>query len=368
LKILIVIGTRPEAIKMAILYKKLYSVPGMHTRLLLTGQQKNIVANVLLEFGIEPDAELPSKEKHSDLSQKSAEMIVLLQDYLGEYNPDLVLVHGDTLSAYCGAYVAFMNRIPVGHVEAGLRSGNRFSPFPEEMFRILIDKMSCLYFAPTQGAVENLQEEKLSSDRIFLTGNTVVDALNEANSWHQDRTQWEKSLSEFIDQQKAYGRKLILLTMHRRENRSTEMYGVLKALKELVIKRDIAVIYTQHPSVSLQESFLDENSSQYIFNTKAMAYGPFVRLMKEVDLILSDSGGIQEEAPYLSKTVLILRKETERPEAVEEGFNCIYDMSRLGQQIEECLTKTSTRSHLYGEGYASEKIADIIEEWFKGNH
>lgn len=363
MKILIIIGTRPEAIKMAILYKLLRSNTHFQTCLCLTGQHKDLIRSVLEEFEIEPDIEFPLRMMDTGLAQKSSEIISRLQDVFILKKPQMVLVHGDTLSAYCGAYVSFLNRIPVAHVEAGLRSHSRYSPFPEEMLRSLIDRIAELHFAPSSTAVDNLLDEGVAPGSVFMTGNTGVDALMSVYKTTDLNKRIDDELIQFVRDQKSKGRKLLLLTMHRRENQGTRMLDIVRALSGMVVLKSLSVVFTHHPSVDMDDWHIEKTTRKFFYHSAPLPYSAFVWLMKQSDLILSDSGGIQEEAPYIGKPVIILRKETERPETVTDGGNNIYKLAELDKQIDRSISMRLGVSKPFGEGHASAKIVSILEDW-----
>ena len=369
--ILLVFGTRPEAIKMAPLVHKLKHNPYFHTQVCVTAQHREMLDAVLEIFDIQPDLDLNIMKKGQNLADITTQMIQELDKIYQSFKPDLVLVHGDTSTTFSASLAAFYNKIKIGHIEAGLRTGNIYSPWPEEANRKLTGVLTDFHFAPTKEAQENLLKEGYSKDKIFVTGNTVIDALFLAkdkieNSNSLD-SEYQKKFS-FLNLEK----KIILITGHRRENLDGGLENICKAVKKIAdLHPDIQFVYPVHLNPKVQDVVSNVLSKQHnIFLIKPLDYLPFVWLMKHSYLILTDSGGIQEEAPSLGIPVLVTRENTERPEALLAGTiklvgtdqkKIIDTVSLLIQNSDEYL-KMSQAINPYGDGHTSEKISQIIQK------
>jgi len=369
--ILLVFGTRPEAIKMAPLVHKLKHNPYFHTQVCVTAQHREMLDAVLEIFDIQPDFDLNIMKKGQNLADITTQMIQELDKIYQSFKPDLVLVHGDTSTTFSASLAAFYNKIKIGHIEAGLRTGNIYSPWPEEANRKLTGVLTDFHFAQTKEAQENLLKEGYSKDKIFVTGNTVIDALFLAkdkieNSNSLD-SEYQKKFS-FLNLEK----KIILITGHRRENLDGGLENICKAVKKIAdLHPDIQFVYPVHLNPKVQDVVSNVLSKQHnIFLIKPLDYLPFVWLMKHSYLILTDSGGIQEEAPSLGIPVLVTRENTERPEALLAGTiklvgtdqkKIIDTVSLLIQNSDEYL-KMSQAINPYGDGHTSEKISQIIQK------
>ncbi len=364
LKIALVFGTRPEAIKMCPLVKKLKENPNFKIITIVTAQHRQMLDSVLDLFEITPDYDLNLMKPNQDLWNLSSEIILKTKEVFDKETPDLVLVHGDTTTASMSAISAFYSRIKIGHVEAGLRTFDKDYPFPEELNRVIVDEISDLMFAPTDRAVNNL---KLNSKKgIYKTGNTVIDALLYV-------VKNKKTSLDFIGLKSDL--KTILLTSHRRENFGKPLENICLAIKDLVEKYDdIQVVYPMHLNPNVQNTArpILENIER-VKLIEPLDYVPFCNLMKKSHIILTDSGGIQEEAPALGIPVLVLRDETERPEAIEFGGvklagtnkeNIVKEVSLLLDSNQE-YDKMSKSINPYGDGRACEYIEKIILEYFK---
>jgi len=364
-KIMAVFGTRPEAIKMAPLLKALKENENYKLVITVTAQHREMLDQVMELFKLEADYDLDIMQDRQTLSGLSARIINKLDGILSQEKPDLLLVHGDTSSTFIGALTAFYNQIDIAHVEAGLRTHNKYSPFPEEMNRQLTGVLADLNFAPTSKAKANLMLENTAEDRIFVTGNTVIDALL---SVVDENYQFENQLLKKMD---FAEKKVILLTAHRRENLGQPMENIFRAVRELTAEiSDLEVIFPVHLNPVIRElskKMLADNNQIHLI--EPLDYLPFANLMARVDLVLTDSGGIQEEAPSLGKPVLVLRDTTERPEAVEAGtvlkvgteYNDIY------QQTYKLLTDSSEYNkhaaavNPYGDGQAVVRIIKAMD-------
>lgn len=367
-KIMAVFGTRPEAIKMAPLLKSLKKNGNYNLIITVTAQHREMLDQVMDLFQLEPDYDLDIMKDRQTLSGLSARIITKLDGILAEEKPDLLLVHGDTSSTFIGALTSFYHQIEIAHVEAGLRTHTKYSPFPEEMNRQLTGVLADLNFAPTQKAKENLLLENTASDKIFVTGNTVIDAL--LSVVDQDY-QFENELLKNLD---FTSKKVVLLTAHRRENLGEPMENIFRAVQRLTEKIDnLEVVFPVHLNPVIRElSKKMLAGNQQIHLIEPLDYLPFANLMARADLVLTDSGGIQEEAPSLGKPVLVLRDTTERPEAVEAGTvlkvgtdaEVIFKQSlKLLIDAEE-YQKRAAAVNPYGDGKAVERIINIIDFHF----
>lgn len=381
-KILLVFGTRPEAIKMAPLVKKLQQCKvSFKTIVCVTGQHRQMLDQVLEIFNITPDYDLNIMKSGQDLYDITSRVLLGMREILDKTKPDVVLVHGDTTTSTAAALAAFYKQIPVGHVEAGLRTFNVSSPWPEEMNRQLTARIAEYNFAPTSLSKMNLIQEHIPESKIYITGNTVIDAL----LWVINRINSDKHLKSEIQDtllQNGYdvhrldnGKKLVLITGHRRENFGDGFLSICQAIKALTEKySDVDFVYPMHLNPNVREPirhvFGDiQNSYNNIFFIEPLEYLSFVYLMEQSYLVLTDSGGIQEEAPGLGKPVLVMRDTTERPEAVEAGtvklvgtdFTTITsDVSNLIDNPDE-YSRMSFAINPYGDGKACERIIKILE-------
>jgi len=368
-KILLVFGTRPEAIKMAPVVKGLRKQADFfQVAVCVTAQHRQMLDQVLDLFDILPDFDLNIMQAGQSLSDITSRVLQGVQQVIDEYKPDIVLVHGDTTTTFAAGLAAFYRQTAVGHVEAGLRTGNIYAPWPEEMNRKLTSAITTMHFPPTSQARENLLKENVAEDKIFVTGNTVIDALFEIiDKLRSDtamRQQYEQKFS-FLDNKK----RLILVTGHRRENFGEGFENICQALKKLGSSQDVQIIYPVHLNPNVQEPvnrILHGCSDIHLIEPQD--YLPFVYLMERSYLIITDSGGVQEEAPSLGKPVLVMRETTERPEAVEAGTVQLVgiDTQRIVSQVELLLdspdnySKMSTAHNPYGDGKATERIAEVL--------
>ena len=367
-KIMAVFGTRPEAIKMAPLLKSLQKNENYKLLITVTAQHREMLDQVMELFQLKADYDLDIMRDRQTLSGLSARIITKLDGILAEEKPDLLLVHGDTSSTFIGALTSFYHQIEIAHVEAGLRTHNKYSPFPEEMNRQLTGVLADLNFAPTKGAKENLLLENTPLEKIFVTGNTVIDAL--LSVVDQDY-KFENELLKNLD---FKNKKVILMTAHRRENLGEPMKNIFEAVQRLTEKIDnLKVIFPVHLNPVIRElskKMLSGNKQIHLI--EPLDYLPFANLMARADLVLTDSGGIQEEAPALGKPVLVLRDTTERPEAVDAGtvlkvgtdIEAIYKQSlKLLTDAEE-YQKRAAAVNPYGDGRAVERIIKAIDYHF----
>jgi UDP-N-acetylglucosamine 2-epimerase (non-hydrolysing) len=369
-KILIVFGTRPEAIKMAPVVKYLGKHPSLDVKVCVTAQHREMLDQVLALFNIVPDFDLDLMLPGQDLHDLTSRILLGMRDVLKEASPDMILVHGDTTTTMAATLAAYYQRIPVAHVEAGLRTGNIYSPWPEEMNRKITGAISFAHFAPTSTARENLLREGVSAEQIHVTGNTVIDALLTISRRIDEETALQKRMKllfPFLDESK----KLILVTGHRRENFGAGFEAICNALADLAARTDVQIVYPVHLNPNVQEPVKRILSSfPYVHLIAPQDYLPFVYLMKRSHLILTDSGGIQEEAPSLGKPVLVMRDTTERPEAVAAGTVRLVGTDRETIYREAALLLDDAHSYdvmtkihnPYGDGQASVNIGNILIE------
>lgn len=367
-KVMVVFGTRPEAIKMAPVVEALRATPGVETIVAVTAQHRQMLDQVLDLFGIVPDHDLDIMQPGQTLAAVTARILQGMTDVIAECKPDVVLVHGDTNTTLSTSLAAFYNRTPVGHVEAGLRTGNMYAPWPEEANRRLTAPLSTYHFAPTEKSGENLRAEGIPASSIHVTGNTVIDALLAVVEKIRSNPELARELSSrfpFLDEQK----RLILVTGHRRENFGDGFEQICRALTAIADREDVQVVYPVHLNPSVQEPvrrILGGHPRVYLIEPQD--YLPFVFLMSRAYLIITDSGGIQEEAPSLGKPVLVMRDTTERPEAVDAGTVVLVgtDAERIFSEacrlLDDSLTYESmARAHNpYGDGQAAARIARTL--------
>ncbi|MDO4319875.1 MAG: UDP-N-acetylglucosamine 2-epimerase (non-hydrolyzing) [Bacteroidales bacterium] len=382
-KIMLVFGTRPEAIKMAPLVKALQKHPDkFETVVCVTGQHREMLDQVLSIFEIKPDYDLNIMKQGQDLYDVTARVLTGMRDVLAESQPDLVLVHGDTTTSTAAALAAFYKQIPVGHVEAGLRTHNIYSPWPEEMNRQITSRIATLDFSPTPLSRANLLAEGVADDKITVTGNTVIDALY----WVVDKIKSSAPLRDdlvgilakagYDTGRLACGKRMVLITGHRRENFGDGFISMCRAIKALSEKyTDVDFIYPMHlnPNVRkpIHEVFGDDlGNLGNLFFIEPLEYLTFVYLMEQSTIVLTDSGGIQEEAPGLGKPVLVMRDTTERPEALEAGTVKLVgtDYDKIVSEVsallddEDCFAAMAQAVNPYGDGLACERIIDFIEK------
>lgn len=359
------IGTRPEAIKMAPVVLALQADPAFDVKVLATAQHRDLLDQVLDIFAIVPDHDLNVMQANQGLPQLTARLMLGLDRYLGEVEPDLVIAQGDTTTVLVTALAAFYRRIPFAHVEAGLRTGDMASPFPEEMNRVLGGRLATLHFAPTESSRANLLREAVPAQTVHVTGNTVIDALLEVAA---------RDLPTGLEDRLAADKRLILVTAHRRENFGRPFAEVCAALNAIAdANQDVQLVYPVHPNPNVHDvAHRELGDHPRIVLTKPLDYGPFVALMKRAHLLLTDSGGVQEEAPALGKPVLVMRAETERPEAVEAGVVRLVGTDRdaiigLTQQLLDDPTAYAEMAKgvsPYGDGRAAQRIHTILRNHF----
>ena len=368
LRIMSVFGTRPEAIKMCPLVRELAGREGVESLCCVTAQHREMLDSVLNVFGVVPDRDLNIMTPRQTLSDITAKCLRGMDEAIEALRPDLILVHGDTSTTFAGALSAFYHKVPVGHVEAGLRTYDKYSPYPEEMNRKLVSAIADLYFCPTRSNRDNLLREGVT-DGLFITGNTVIDALK--TTVRSDYRFSSEELERLVDTE----RKLLLVTCHRRENYGEPMKNIMLALRQIAEENpDVELVYPVHPSPVVREAvdaylrgaprvhLIEPISADEMHNLIARSY-----------LVLTDSGGLQEEAPALGKPVLVMRRETERPEAVEAGTvrlcgviqDDIVTMTERLIRDRDAYAKMAHAVNPYGDGNACRRIADAILWYFK---
>lgn len=379
--ILLVFGTRPEAIKMAPLVKALQAQPErFRTIVCVTAQHRQMLDQVLHIFEITPDYDLDIMKPNQDLYDVTSRVLLGMRDVLREAKPDIVLVHGDTTTSTAAALAAFYQQIPVGHVEAGLRTHNIYSPWPEEMNRQITGRITTHHFAPTPLAKQNLLNENVREDQIIVTGNTVIDALYMVVEKIKNEVELQKELSDILrtsgydTNRLESNRRLVLITGHRRENFGDGFISMCTAMKDLSEKYpDVDFVYPMHLNPNVRKPIHEvfgEDLTKYdnFFFIEPLQYLEFVYLMEKSTIVLTDSGGIQEEAPGLGKPVLVMRDTTERPEALESGtvhlvgtdyYKIVGEVSTLLNDV-EAYEKMSKAVNPYGDGMACGRICDYL--------
>lgn len=374
--IFVVFGTRPEAIKMAPVVKFLQDHPEFDTTVCVTAQHRQMLDQVLSLFDIKPAIDLNLMQANQDLADVTSRALVGLRDCFRETKPDAILVHGDTTTALAAAMAGFYSGIPVGHVEAGLRTHNVHSPFPEEFNRQVISKIARWHFAPTLNSRENLLAEGVDSAHIYVTGNTVIDALYWTLERLADLDASGNQVENFLNQLLPFNwqhQRFILMTGHRRENFGSGFIQICDAIRDLAQRYpDVHVVYPVHLNPNVREPVLARLGNLHnVHLLDPLQYEPFSLLLKHCYFVLTDSGGIQEEAPSLGKPVLVMRQTTERPEAVEAGTvelvgtDINHIVSACTRLIEDAdhYKKMSEAHNPYGDGQAARRIAEIMLAW-----
>lgn len=365
IKVMSIFGTRPEAIKMAPLVKELEKCENIESIVCVTAQHREMLDQVLETFDIKPDYDLNIMKQGQTLGDVTTRALTGLEEVIKEARPDIVLVHGDTTTTFAGALAAFYNQVAIGHVEAGLRTDNKYSPYPEEMNRQMVDRLSDMYFAPTEISKNNLLKENIDESKIYITGNTAIDAMSttvDKNYTHKE-LEWIKP-----------GERMILLTAHRRENLGEPMRHIFRAIKRIVDEfDDVKVIYPIHMNPKVREVANEVfDGDDKVKLIEPLEVFDFHNFQNKSYIILTDSGGIQEEAPSLGKPVLVLRDTTERPEGISAGTLKLVgtDEGIIYEETKKLLTdskeyeRMSKASNPYGDGHASERIVDAIVEYF----
>lgn len=372
-KVAVILGTRPEAIKLAPVILRLKSDSDIDCRVCVTSQHRELLEQALQVFGVRPDTDLGLMEHDQNLSDFTARAIPAVHEYIRFEEPDLILIQGDTTSVLCAALAAFYRRVPVGHVEAGLRTGNLDSPWPEEANRELVSRLASLHFAPTEANRDNLIKEGISPERIFVTGNTVVDALFYVLDRNRENPPQVPGINE-SDWQQWIGNPLVLVTGHRRENFGAGLKSVCNALSRLAQRfPEVQFVYPVHLNPNVRGPvmrILGNSKRPNIHLIEPVPYDAFVALMDRATLILTDSGGIQEEAPSLGKPVLVTRNTSERNEAIVQataklvgtGSDDVYREVTLLLTDTEAYQRMARISQPFGDGHAAERIHKICAE------
>ena len=366
IKVMSIFGTRPEAIKMAPLIKELETRKEIESIVCVTAQHREMLDQVMNTFNIKSNYDLNIMRTGQTLGDVTIRALEGLEKIIKEEKPDIVLVHGDTTTTFAGALAAFYNQVTIGHVEAGLRTYNKYSPFPEEMNRQMVDCMTDMFFAPTKISKNNLLKQNINEDKIYVTGNTAIDAMATTvkDEYRHKELEWIKQ-----------NERMILLTAHRRENLGDPMRNIFGAINKIVTEfKDVKVIYPIHMNPKVREVaseiFKNNDKVKLIEPLEVLDFHNFIN---KSYIILTDSGGIQEEAPSLGKPVLVLRDTTERPEGIDAGTlklvgtneNTIYEETKKLLTNREEYTKMSKASNPYGDGNASKRIVDAIINYFK---
>ncbi|WP_375286273.1 non-hydrolyzing UDP-N-acetylglucosamine 2-epimerase [Sphingomonas sp.] len=370
MKTLVVFGTRPEAIKLFPVVRALAARPGLEVVTCVTAQHRGLLDQVLAIAGLTPDIDLDLMEPGQTLDRLTARLLTGLGEVMDRTKPDRVLVQGDTATAMAGALAAYYRRVPVGHVEAGLRSGDIYHPWPEEVNRRMIAPIADLHFAPTQTAADALARENVRAG-VQVTGNTVIDALH----WTRERIAADPSLAAGLDTiaERFAGKRIVLVTTHRRENFGGGMEAIARAIRRIAAMPDTAVLFPVHPNpnvVSVMDAALGDLAN--VARLEPLDYPHFIRALSLCHLALTDSGGVQEEAPALGKPVLVMRETTERPEGVAAGTAKLIgaDEDRIVSEVSTLLGDKAAylamaRAHNpYGDGRASERIAGLVADGF----
>jgi len=368
MKVMTVFGTRPEGIKMAPIVKELEKRKEIESIVCITAQHREMLDQVLNLFDIRPDYDLNIFKPGQTLTDITNKALKGLEDVIKKERPDVLLVQGDTTTVFAGALAGFYQRVKIGHVEAGLRSGNIYSPYPEEANRKMTGIITNYHFAPTNRNKENLLKEGYKSDNIYITGNTVIDALKYTV---KDGYKFQMELLNDLDYD---NNRVILLTSHRRENLGRPMENIFTAVRDIVSKyEDVEVVFPVHLNPKVRETANRILKHDKIHLVEPMDYEPFTNLMARVDLVVTDSGGLQEEAPTLGKPVLVVREETERPEGIESGTAKLVGTSyeKIYKELDKLLSnkeeyeKMANAVNPYGDGHAAKKIVDVLVEDFQ---
>ena len=366
IKVMTIFGTRPEAIKMAPLVKELEGRKEIESVVCVTAQHREMLDQVLTVFDIKPDYDLNIMKQGQTLSEITSRVLLGLEEVIKKENPNIILVHGDTTTTFAGALAAFYNGVDIGHVEAGLRTWDKYSPFPDEMNRQMVDRMTDMYVAPTEVSKNNLLQENISEDKIYVTGNTAIDAMKTTI-----KKDYNNEIFDWIGND-----KLILLTAHRRENLGEPMRHIFRAVKRIVEEYpDVKVVYPIHLNPKVREVANEVfEGIDRVRLIEPLEVIDFHNFQNKSYIILTDSGGIQEEAPSLGKPVLVLRDTTERPEGIEAGTlklvgtdeETIYRETKKLLDDKEEYNKMSHASNPYGDGFTSKYIVDaIIDKYTK---
>ena len=373
-KISLIFGTRPEAIKLCPLIKTINDTEGLTADVCVTGQHREMLDQILNIFNVKPDCDLNLMKPNQTLAGLTSRAISKIDDYLSSATPDIVVVQGDTTTVFCAALCAFYHKIPVGHVEAGLRTWNKNSPFPEEINRVLTSRVADMHFAPTATSKANLLKEGIDENTISVTGNTVIDALLQVVNKTRLEPPHVSELPDHLQPGTSSDKdKIVLITGHRRENFGTGFENICQAIARLATDYpDINFVYPMHLNPNVREPvarILGDFTGRNVFLIEPLDYYHFVAMMDKAEIILTDSGGVQEEAPSLGQPVLVMRDTTERPEAVEMGTvklvgtnqDSIYDNVSLLLDDPLAYRKMANAVNPYGDGKACQRITSLIK-------
>ena len=365
MKLLFVFGTRPEAIKLAPVIRELSSRANFQCKVCVTGQHRELLAQVLDLFGLRPDWNLQIMRPDQDLAYLTGAALSGVNEILSSYRPDRVIVQGDTTTTFAGALAAFYHRIPVAHVEAGLRTDNIYAPWPEEVNRRLVGRVADLHFAPTARARGNLLREGIARDRILVTGNTGIDALLWVSALLDQPGEFRARAQKILDGRFTEHKRVILMTGHRRESFDGGLARICRAMARIALRQDVAIVFPVHPNPNVRRAIEPLRRRSNVLLVDPVDYPELVFLLKRCHFVVTDSGGIQEEAPSFGKPVLVTRDTTERPEAMERGLAKLVgtDERRLFDEMQALLDDPQTYRRMsrvanpYGDGLASRRIA-----------
>jgi UDP-N-acetylglucosamine 2-epimerase len=365
MKLLFVFGTRPEAIKLALVVKELSARPNLDCKVCVTGQHRELLTQVLDLFGLRPDWNLEIMRRDQDLAYLTGAALSGVAGILASYRPDRVIVQGDTTTTFAGALAAFYHRIPVAHVEAGLRTDNIYAPWPEEVNRRLVSQVADLHFAPTPRARDNLLREGIDGERILVTGNTGIDALLWVSNLLDAQRELRARAEKILDGRFAEHRRVILMTSHRRESFDGGLARICLTMARIALRGDVAIVFPVHPNPNVWRATEPLRRHDNVRLVEPVDYPQLVFLLKRCHFVVTDSGGIQEEAPSFGKPVLVTRDTTERPEAIEQGLAKLVgtDERRLFDEMQALLDdpqayrRMSRVANPYGDGLASRRIA-----------
>ena len=368
MKLLFVFGTRPEAIKLAPVVRELSARANFHCKLCVTGQHRELLAQVLDLFGLQPDWNLQIMRPDQDLAYLTGAALSGVAGILASYRPDRVIVQGDTTTTFAGALAAFYHRIPVAHVEAGLRTDNIYAPWPEEVNRRLVSQVADLHFAPTARARGNLLREGINGARILVTGNTGVDALLWVSAMLDERPELRARAEKILDGRLAEHRRLILMTGHRRESFDGGLARICHAMARIAQRKDVTIVFPVHPNPNVRLATEPLWPRDNVLLVEPVDYPELVFLLKRCHFVVTDSGGIQEEAPSFGKPVLVTRDTTERPEGIEHGMAKLVGTDERGLFDEmqallddpQAYRRMSRVATPYGDGLASSRIAERL--------
>ncbi len=378
-KISLIFGTRPEAIKLCPLVKTINDTESLIADVCVTGQHREMLDQILDIFNVKPDCDLNLMKPSQTLAGLTSRTIASIDDYLSEIKPDIVVVQGDTTTVFCAALCAFYHKIPVAHVEAGLRTWDKYSPFPEEINRVLTSRVTSIHFAPTATSKANLLKEGIAEDTVFVTGNTVIDALFQVVDKIRLNPPHIGELPDHLQPGTSDKDKIVLITGHRRENFGVGFENICRAIARLAKDYpNISFVYPMHLNPNVRKPvvrLLGDLTKSNVFLIEPLNYYDFIAMMDRAAIILTDSGGVQEEAPSLGKPVLVMRDTTERPEAVEMGTvklvgtnqDNIYDNVSLLLDDPLAYQKMSNAVNPYGDGKACQRITDLISDLYFKN-